>query len=907
MANTVNSNSILNNNSNQILSDHRFESPLKRKRDEGDRRIASKVVVNKRLHLDSFSSLVTCYSHLNPALQAVAKQIEDFLTAKQCDGNEFLRIRSQILKMSGHANWSLEKKYAELGVLYFYVTSGKQLPQEESLVQARLTEISQEVTELKKQHQQICEQRGKENLASGYVIYIQRALVRMVMTSQGDFNLAGCFAVQELLRSSLSLFMTEEHREQILGVVSRLIEDPQFRNRLQNKFTVHPDMEKWIFIDMKLPRTEKLEFIYVQWDMLIALFSVTGQQNEGNCYAFASLSYLMRHHPKELLEMMIETLQTGKFTFNGLSVPIFTIFDCSKKFATDFQTQMSVGKATQLTSYAVACSAMGIEPWQQENNAQLVSISALLERTFGNDVGYAKEIILSHKQNVLQQMVLSILHFVIINAPEKQLFNTIKILSPKTVFCEQLFISLNDEFKKIYPPEVLQSQEYITFYSAFCTACLQHLFLADFVNGKTVLKNNRISFEFHSQGFMAHGAVADYLPFMKMRRLYFSKQGDLFPVDKLSSLVGYLVELAHASIAKDSQIERSPFFLHFIDYLLSTECMQIMAQLMVKCNAPEINFDWKRYHQADSCIMVSNGGDARLFFSRFPANRFSHVQVCSAKDPFTFFTEICRRTFEYATCNPKFNLRGDSLLLISTDDHVFLLTPEHFKKYWSSPASIESTISTPGKNLLNKCLTEAQQKRILAQFLTEKDVEIVCALISYGEISAREFGMAVRKIITTKTHSLFNIALEQVICALPASTVESSLPPILVALDLHMDLHTTASIFSAIEPQKQEEFFTPYELALKLRKALITYNAILPLQRIENAIRSFHGFPAIIDLGNINCLEKDEADKCIYQRLALQFDFVSETLELRLRSKGESYFLANGFVEALYKPFDLFF
>jgi hypothetical protein len=905
MASSIDSNTNLNPDRNKNLSNtsYVFSSPLKRTVS----RVYSQtgeapVSASKKLCLDSSLPLKT---NVPPTLQQVIKQIEDFLV--KTGSSELLLIQQHILKITEHVAWSVEKKYAELGVLYFYVTSGKKLPQADSLVWARVKEITQEANELKVLHTQLCEKKGREQLASGYVIYIQRALARMILTSQGDFNLAGCFAVRGILRSSLSLLLTEEHLEQILGVVCRLIEDPKFRALLQYKFTLHPDMEKLILIDMKLPCSEKIELVYVQWDMLIALFSVTGQRNEKSCYAFASLSYLMRDQPKEMLGTMIETLRTGKCLFNEVGIPIFAIFECSKKYASDFRTRISSDKATQLTSYTVACDSMGIKPLQQEESSHPISVATLLEKTFGSDVEYAKEIILSHKHNLLQQMILSILHFAINNSSERRLFNSIDSVSPKMFFCGLLFKFLTAEFNKIFPPEILQSQEYKSFCSVFSTACTQTLFMADFVNGNIILKNDRFTFEFHSQGFEAYGAMDNYLPFLQIRRLFFLEEGKLYPVDKLSSLASYLVKLAHASIVHVGQAERSLFFSRFIGYLLSPQFQQIAAKIVTQLNTSKVNFDWSKYDKADSCILVSNGGDARLLFNRFSSDRCTHVRICTAKDPFTFFTEICNKISEHATCNSQLKLRSDALLLIYTDNHTFTLTPERFKKYWNNPASVETTLCTPGKIILEKKLTEEQKKRILSASLAKSDVEHITASLPTGELSVREFGKAVRHLIAPDDHFLFNQALGHVMCTVPASTIKRALPQILTALELHMDSHAQALVSTYLDNKEEGVLFTPYEVALQLRRALIVSNAIvLPLNLIENAIRSLYGFPAIIDLGNLNWFYQEKADEFIYERFVLQFDFASEKLDLCSRYRGESKVLKGVFFDALYKPFDLF-
>ena len=537
----------------------------------------------------------TCYEHLPYWFQTAISPIEACLVEKVHDTSLVHQTRQTMIAIGENPHLSAEIKTAELGVLYYYLMSEKPLPQTPSFLEARVAEIMKEVAELRIQHKQVCDKQSGKRLASGSVIYIQRALVRMIFTNQGELSLAGCHAVKALLHSPLSALLTEEHRAQILNIVQRLIGDADFQNFFNMDFPVHPDLAKLILIDLKLPVTQQMHCAYLRWDMLLALFSIVGQAgHENNCYAYATFRTVMRQHPDKLLKLLVEILQTGKMQFGGVELPILTLMDWTKKHALDFRTCLAGNKAAQLASYTVACHLLNVNAPEHANSAQPLSLAGFLEASFGKDAEYAKEIILSHKQNLLQQILLASLHIGALNTSTVADMNGQTYHSEKWLLTHRVYTLLSDDCKASAPSHMFSTSEFRQFSNAFMNAFFRTFYLADFFSRKQSLKGERVTFEFHSQGFVNPGNLEDYVPFMQTRRLFFLKAGTFHPVDTLSGLGECLLELVD-QIVRDSG-QPSPEFLPFMTaYLRESKFKEEIAKLLTTLNRHRTNLSWDKY------------------------------------------------------------------------------------------------------------------------------------------------------------------------------------------------------------------------------------------------------------------------------------------------------------------------
>ena len=914
MAKPINSSYNFDLRINNKLEKAQFSSPLKRKVSrvyDSIENASSPNPPTKLMRPIRQVAQTTCYEDLPYGFKTAVSPIEACLVEKVHDSSLLHQTRQRIIAIGENPHLSDEIKNAELGVLYYYLMSEKPLPQTPSFLEARLAEIMQEVAELRTQHKQLCDKQSEKRLASGYVIYIQRALVRMIFTNQGELNLAGCYAVKALLHSSLSSFLAEEHRSQILNIVQRLIGDVDFQKLFSIDFPVHPDLAKLILIDLKLPPTQQMHCAYLRWDMLLALFSIVGQANqENNCFAYATLCTLIRQNPDVLLKLLMEILQTGKMNFEGVELPILKLMDCKKKHAGDFRTRLDGNKVAQLTSYSVACHLLEVNPPEHASSAYPLSLTGFLEASFGKESEYAKEIILSHKHNLLQQILLGTLHFAALNSHEWTTFRSQTYASWKRSLASKVFDLLFEEYKVSIPSHIFSSSEFHHFFDSFRDAFSKTFYLADFFNGKQILKRERVTFEFHSQGFVNPGNLGDYLPFMQTRRLFFLKEGKLRPVDTLSGFRECLLELVD-QIVRDSG-QPPPEFLPLVTaYLRDSKFKEEIAKLLTQLNQNRTNLSWDKYFRSNSFFIVADGSDAGMIMQWLgsyarPANPHP-VRSANGLD---FFFKLCAAISTYSINQPNFNLYGAPKLLIGTAEHAFTLDPHHFNEYWQVPSAVHETLMRTGAYHFQKPLSEDQKRRMLLGSVSPQSVDSILTKIGPGKNTAQAFFIAALGVLKPEWHKSFKASLEKVLTEIPVTSLAQAVPFILKQWNLSTEPGAVNNLVTYVEQKKKGELFTPYELAKILRKALIFLtrpSIYLPLQKLENSIRSAFGFPQIIDLGNLNWIGEIHSEKLNYCRCVLHHDFSSGELMLGRRYRGVTELFDHQFLNELYSESTLYF
>ncbi len=290
-------------------------------------------------------------------LQGQVSFFESFLFKKPLEASYSFSLMGKIHDICNASNWDEDKKLAELGALYFYLTKSDKLDTCSSFIDERQREIEEEIVDLIRMHGTAGEAK---KLPSGTTAYLLRCFVRMIITPDGTFNLGGCYSVIALLERRLCKWLSEEQRTQILTIVNLLIHDESLRTLFTTPFSIHPDRKELVHIDLKIPIDEPIEFIYVQWALLIAFFSVLGQIDEGNCFAVAPTMKFLQTHPGILLELVIQVLQKGSFTFEGIEVPVDPLLKTRRMNEQLFNIPLPRDIACKHLGIAIAEKALGV-------------------------------------------------------------------------------------------------------------------------------------------------------------------------------------------------------------------------------------------------------------------------------------------------------------------------------------------------------------------------------------------------------------------------------------------------------------------------------------------------------------------------------------------------------------------
>lgn len=894
-----------------VLPPQNLSSPLKRKRPpNSDKESQVAMAIFKPKAARSIFPLESSQNYLTDLpvnLKIAVEQIEQALMQHPQSPMYVSFIRTLILDISKEEKWTEQRKLAELGIIYYYIVSNKRVSSGyNSMLKMRLVDIEAEILVLKAEHKQLKNKELERLFPSGTISYLLRCFVRMIFTPDGNFNLGGCHAVQQILNTRLAIFLTEEQRLQILQVTTKLIEDPNFLNLFKEPFIVHPELEELILIDMKLPSNEKMDFIYVRWDLLMALFTeISGQYfGEENCYAIAAASKMMREHYGFVLSILIDVLKTGTFHFDDQAFPILPLLESRRKYAVDFQKELFDKEAGNLVAFSVANAVLN--PEEKTTQVSQRKLDQKIESHFGTDAAYAKEIFLSHKQNVLQQIFIAILQFHGVNGKSIQRVNSIE-----EAWRERLFIFVN----KAIEHGIKQTPTLTAILEKLNELFCKHFFLIGYLSWNHKIVGNKIVFDFQSQGLPDMPAF-NYDSFESIERLFFFKDNGLIPLDSIDGFNQSLIEIAQMV----RQIENRPKYQKTIDILINffkTDVWKkiVAHQIIYKWNALAADLDLAAhiYEKSNSFFLVQAGGSIELIGDWVYKKPFldSKREIKSAPNIKELFLKICREFKDFSAINGDFSNQQDKKILASTDTHVFNLTPHRFKKYWSDPALINSNVIGPAQKMWNQRPSDQTKSSILKMICDEKTTEKILSKISKGRIGFRRYRKEVLPHLVASKRHKFTEAIEAYLQKIDINDFIKQIKAILakqnVTLELKEESHLTAYLKKRSE-KKGDTLFTPQQLAKFLHKALILSpkNAIfIPKYLLEEEICLLFGFPHSIELGSLNwvgnLVEKPKED-----RLLLKYDVDSNNASLFSKRNSTIKILDKDFLEDFLKKTEFY-
>nr|MBA2727492.1 hypothetical protein [Parachlamydiaceae bacterium] len=504
---------------------------------------------------------------------------------------------------------SNEDKQIELGILFYYIASQKEIPFGLGLRESRINEIELEIKNLKHIHKISCPEDIQNQLPSGCTAYILRPLVRMIFPCNGSFNIGGCKAVLNLMNSRLALYMTEEGRQQIIKTLKRLMIDPQFQNFFMDPFEVKEEFQQIILCDMKEPKDGPFSFIYVRWAMLMVLFNPISQYDEPNCYAVASLSNLINNQVScnVLLKVLKNTLISGNISIEDLEIPAMPVFKTRLIYEEDFKLKLPYKDLEKLTSFSVVKECLKpLEPGVHSDR-DAVTIHNSMKIEFGNDIENAKQVFFSFKRVLLQQLMLSIIQFYALNSLRPSSLIKIDEYSLQEGSKGLLLNLIIDEVDKLTTNLSVENLAQFNHYKVkLFSELAKVLFFVDYKNSEIKTKKNRVEFEHHDKGLLKKKG-ADYKNFKSERRLFILENDDLVPIDTLSKFQSYIFEISK-KISDSNHWAKLSWINTSLKSITSNDFRQKIAGIVWELNKKESKLTADDYFESDSFFLIQDGG-----------------------------------------------------------------------------------------------------------------------------------------------------------------------------------------------------------------------------------------------------------------------------------------------------------
>lgn len=880
------------------LSPQNISSPLKRKRPSDSDVSTVAVAIFKPKAARCIFPIESNESYLSEfpdALKIAAEKIEQACVNQPQSPMYLSLIRSLILDITKNKQWTETRKLAELGIIYYYIVANKRInASHNSMVKMRLLDIETEVLKLKSEHQLLKNKELKKLFPSGTIAYLLRCFVRMIFTPDGQFNLGGCHAVHELLNTRLAIFLSEEHRSQILCVTKKLIEDSNFRDLFKDPFAIHPELEELILIDMKLSSDEKMHFIYVRWDLLMALFTEVGGQYTGekNCYAIATASNMMLNHCEIILAILIDVLKTGTFLIDHHTIPILPLLESRRKYIVDFQQTLSDKAAENLVAFSVANAVL--RPVERATQTSQIQLGQKMESHFGTNAAYAKEIFLSHKQNFLQQIIIALFEFQGVNGGSIRSFDDLFEFSWRGLLFGQIYQALEQSFK---PAPILTE-----ILNKVNDELFNHFFLVDYLSWNVGLVDNKIVFDFQSQGLLFDPTV-NYVPFRRIQRLFFLKDNKFSPVDTIDDFNQSLIEIAQMI----KQSESRSVYQKSLDVLMlflqkDNWKKRVAHSIIYNWNRENSNLDASIYENSNSFFLLQCGGYIEAVGQWVYKKSLldSKRSIKSAVNVKALFLQICKEINDFNVMNTNVFNHKSKKILAATNFHVFNLTPYKFKKYWEEPTLVNQTIIAPAQKMWQQHLTDQEKVSILQTICNEQVTQYLLSNIPQGSMSLRSFRKEIMQYLVLTKHHQLTEAIETHMQKIDINAFREDIKSILDKLNITLDQKEESRLTASLKKKSEKSgntLFAPHQLAKFMHKALILspkHAVFIPQEVFEDEICTLYGLPHRIELGSLNwvmnLVEKPHED-----RLLLKYDVDLDDIAL--------FFKSNNFVKILDKEF----
>lgn len=843
-----------------------------------------------------------CFSDIKPALQEQATLItrsKPFLKSSKEKRNY---IRSLIVDIGKNSALSENEKYAELGVLYFYIASQKEFLCNSSFVKTRTNEIEAEAKKLKQEHKKFCPSHLQKQLPSGVNAYLLRTFVRMIFTPDGGFNPGGCKALQFMMYSSLKLLIPDEQQLQIFRITNKLLHDENFRQLFKKPFKVHEDLEYIISIDLKIPPNDPINFIYVRWDLLMLLLAPLGQiGSEGNCFAVAPTANFITNHPEIILEIIIDVLKTGNFSIDQQEIPAMQFFENTADFYEEDFHESAIHKNLNAFLIVNKCLNNSSTAYQTEKNhnfsehdasqegiwkdqnlftSELYEHLQHIEMTkeqqdnqqyLGHQTKHANQLFTSLKQNILQKLTLSIIQFAAINTPRKK---------PTFDFADK------SDLINFFALEMSKYSEYISgdefkifsdkkkFLDNFKEIFSRSFYFVDKINGESDTEKPK--------------------GLRYTRNLFFLKQGKLIPITKISSFKECFIQIAselqnrQGAIYFKNEINEMLDYIHYNDFTMS------IAKFLHAVNQEKVPFKPEDYKNSDLFIIAKGGG--RLdFLVEWEALHYQLESVrISATSVMAFFLEVCVQLFAHGKTHPEL-IESKSWVLIGDKGHGYNLYPFFFQNFWTknSMEQLDKAIFERSTKIEDEIFSRSKKARVLKYLFGERldlfyeSIKKKSYNLLFNSQDIQTFSENCKKVIREQFHERLDMAINFVINEIRVKDVQNNLNSILSYVGHNQELYQTKILEKIDHKFHNQIAILPYQLAKLIHKVLITSNPshFASINFLEKQVRKSFGKPDIIELGNLNWIGS-LTEKPSFHYLSIKYDFVKKKLAFCVRRDG---------------------
>lgn len=802
-------------------------------------------------------------------------------------------ILSTILLICQNLQTTDEAKCSELGILYFYVAFGdKHFIGCTDLVQFRINKIYTNAKTLKEKHKAVCPSNLQDTIPSGCTHHLLLSFVTMIFTPDGMFNPGGCMALKQMMKSRLNLFITPEMHMNICNVVDCLLYNDEFRNLFNEPFKIHKDLELFIRLDMKVPKSIPLHMLHVYWDILMALFHPQGQTEE-NCFALAPTMNLVNSQPAVLVKMLIETLKTGCFRFEGVEIPIHPLISGRIIYDDNFDLTLSLNDFSQTEAFSLIRDLLG-ESFIPKPSLEESSINNHLISQFDSNAEYAKLLLLSLKQNFLQNCCLSMIQFSAINST-----NQINFKNKPKIFESKKVDIINDIIKNIKYSILMHQCEYL---KILLETLKKEVFFVDFtIQNVEEYKLYETAYYKNNYNNMSN------LKFIS--HLFILYNGNFRPIYKISEFHEYFKircreSKNYCTLKENESTNKIDEFINLVD---SNEFIEIILNVIFMNNFGKLDFKIKNYKNANAFHILQNGNSPKYLYSLDHTKQiFKIPKKFTSTSVLDFFIKLCGSIGEELKINQHYFKNSNNAIIIKSKSHVYNLYPALFKKYCTE--SINEVIQKKIFDRVNgtPLLLKEKKLRALSYAAGKENSMSIYNKIESKNLGIDRFYQETKKII--QDCNLINHSINTVMYEISTTELKDNLHYILEELIPNQDPSMKEAKKFLKEKASKSEYIYPHVGANWIHKALLNSKAQIYIspELLEEKIRQIFNLPEVVILGSLNWIDK-LSEKPHHNQLCVRYNFLNKQLELVERNKKIENSIDEDFNRSILNLTDLYF
>ncbi len=763
------------------------------------------------------------------------------------------RIKTILLE-----NFDFEYKISELSMIIFYLDNEQDIPDNKSLLAFRANALQKEVDSYIESHKI---QRLDYRIPDGVTHYLLRAFVHMVLTSAQVYNPGGLVAIARLLTTThcqIARYLQPEHVDHIVTLVRQILSNCLFENLFQEQHTIHQSLEDIIRLDLKLPKTQKIESIHIMYGCLMALFTDVRQKDEPNCYAISTLIYAIQNNAHTVMSQMLKWLASGHYSIGFLNtIPIRPLVELRLSNSKDFEILVDPIQTQKALTIQHIVKVLNLPQVDSFKNKKVLLRELLNGAEKG---GFEEQMFYCYKNSGLVNMQIALIEFIYTNSDEVKIPLRKKMIDAciraiveggfgrsENVILQRLEVKLRDRLwlESRNEKEVNYNHSILTVGSKEIMKLKANGEKRDAFSG--LFRNSLRVFSINSN--KEYNQINSILELKKVL------------VEEINETFDQLCISEEKFKGEKKKILKAVDSARFIDYLVKF-CAAEIGDEQIKAIDLKV---------ADLFILKQQGGNSHESLKSVYGIDACIHRTHDCENPNQFLKSL----LDWFKSKDSTKIYEIPKIAMQSNGHVWTLTPSLWEPLLQQPKNsfddfIKHAIYDPAQSKLNKYASSRLIDRVISRYSSDEiDIKNMSFyFFNQRKMSLRNFrDRLIRRVPVDDILKIKDIIEDEYS---KISINQCDLDAILKQLNIRVEHNIFQKLLSAVTDRE----LTPVSLAKELRLKLIKegIQVVDPFQ-LELLICKHMQLPLPVNIGDLNWMKHD-----IHYHLIIKISFVYEEI-----------------------------